>query len=1263
MVEQAGAPPGEAETSLADSRAQFVASLARRLEALRQALFALEQAPRSAPLRDHLRRRIHAFGAAAGVLGFDRVFDAFREAEAVLGRTSAAVLGPAELGLVGRTLDLVPSLVLGAAAPVARARDAQGAAGIDRRGGGFPTSVLVFGPAALAEPLERGQGVDTAGLELERAEESDRAEAIVRITAPDVAVVDADLTGARELMETLVYDPLLDPVRIVAVGSFDRPEAAASLVALGVARVLPKPVSPDTLRRSVLEVARERAAPAERIDAIGEVTVEALGERIAHEIRRGLVDAVKAQSRATQVPLGAGTDVLAAVWSAVARIRELVTLRSGGFVRFDASGPEGAVPLAPWMGDERSRGPSSAGGRSAEGVSLEGRTIIVVDDDPAVVWFISGLLRSGGAEVIEAHDGAYALDVARKASPDVIVSDILMPTLDGFALCREIKRDVALSDVPVILLSWKEDLLQRVRELGADAQGYLRKEATASTVVQRVREVLLPRARIEARLSEGGAARGRLDGVTPRLVLSLVCKKSVDARLTVRDAAYLYEVDVRGGRVRTATRTSADGRFDRGERALSALLGVRAGRFTVTRDDSPCVQIWDTPLDELIAEPVERARAAQRALSNPARVAQVEIEEGVLEPYLSATPVSAAAIVRRLAEGVPPSDIVAAGASPRLLESVLVDLVLHGAITRIVGFDGEDLLAVALAELEASRANVHLEAARDFRTPGPPVALAAKEPPAGDGSANAEPSEAFAEVERAKGGDAIGGFDDWEIGGAAPGSQKAQGPDELFAILGDSVVPPADGVEERPESGRVSQKGAAPPTSLPAEPSPLETALRSLPASVSSQFWKAQQEPRIEEAVPAEAAREEPPQKEAAGEGPPQKDAAREESPAPEGASPITLPAGVERDSSEAFVAAASEPPAPAAAAVVEEKEPAESTTDVDGSAPQPAGQKEAAAAAGTKTAVSPVAALPSAEQSGAPPVAEPELSPPPVNVSAPSNAIAEVIAVVSASETAAAEAPEVRRLTPPDGTPVAAEPSASAGTARAGESSRTPAPELELGEAVASAVGGAPKTQPSTATPRAIPSKGVRTTPPVGARSLAGRGASHRSPAVPPRKAAPEATNILVVVAVMAVAAFASFKIITVLRNGFAGAPAPVAASSANVAPTESAPVTTADPTSPAPSSSAVPASGGRLALTSKDLDLPAGLAVSEDRGLLEVNVDPAESVYVDGVFIGKGPMRQVPLREGAHEIRIQAEGVDVAQPIEVRRARRTHIEVARVP
>src|SRR5690606_16409594 len=160
---------------------------------------------------------------------------------------------------------------------------------------------------------------------------------------------------------------------------------------------------------------------------------------------------------------------------------------------------------------------------------------------PAVVWFMSGLLKAVGVEVLEAHDGRRALEKTFDAWPDVVVSDVLMPKLDGFSLCHEIKRDVVVRDTPVILLSWKEDLLQRVRELGAGADGYLRKEAAASAVVERVREVLRARARVEERIQSGGEVRGRLDGLTPRLVLALACREERDVRVSVRDAAFLFE--------------------------------------------------------------------------------------------------------------------------------------------------------------------------------------------------------------------------------------------------------------------------------------------------------------------------------------------------------------------------------------------------------------------------------------------------------------------------------------------------------------------------------------------------------------------------------------------------------------------------------------------------------------------------------------------------------------------------------------------------
>ena len=237
-----------------------------------------------------------------------------------------------------------------------------------------------------------------------------------------------------------------------------------------------------------------RVEASETADPLGNVTVSVLAERIATEFKWGLVDALEG-SPSAQVTLGEGHDVLAAVWGAVARVRELVTLRSGGDLRFQPTGPEGAVPLASYRSEERRAGErGSREARSGEGVSLNGRRIVVADDDPAVVWFMAGLLKAVGVEVIEAHDGKQALELAYSNFPDAVISDVLMPKLDGFSLCHEIKRDVAVRDVPVILLSWKEDLLQRLRELGADADGYLRKEAAASAVVERVREVLHSRA-------------------------------------------------------------------------------------------------------------------------------------------------------------------------------------------------------------------------------------------------------------------------------------------------------------------------------------------------------------------------------------------------------------------------------------------------------------------------------------------------------------------------------------------------------------------------------------------------------------------------------------------------------------------------------------------------------------------------------------------------------------------------------------------------
>jgi hypothetical protein len=246
-----------------------------------------------------------------------------------------------------------------------------------------------------------------------------------------------------------------------------------------------------------------------------------------------------------------------------------------------------------------------------------------------------------------------------------------------------VKRDVAVRDVPVILLSWKEDLLQRVRELGAAADGYLRKEAAASAVVERVREILRTRARVEERMAAGGEVRGRLDGLTPRLVLELACRGERDQRVSVRDAAFLFEVQIRKGRVVSLSRSAADGSFVRGSAVIPSLLGASAGRFSVEPDASPCRNELSGSLFDVLREPVARARQALRdvAADSLLRLERVELDRPLLETYLTCTPEPAAFVTRRLLEGQSPRDLVLSGAvSARLLEVVLSDIARRGGV-------------------------------------------------------------------------------------------------------------------------------------------------------------------------------------------------------------------------------------------------------------------------------------------------------------------------------------------------------------------------------------------------------------------------------------------------------------------------------------------------------------------------------------------------------------------------------------------------------
>lgn len=80
-------------------------------------------------------------------------------------------------------------------------------------------------------------------------------------------------------------------------------------------------------------------------------------------------------------------------------------------------------------------------------------TLVVADDDPLQLKLAVRRLELAGFTVIPAVDGAQALALIRTAAPDVVVSDVVMPNLDGFRLSEELRADAALAHIPVLLIT------------------------------------------------------------------------------------------------------------------------------------------------------------------------------------------------------------------------------------------------------------------------------------------------------------------------------------------------------------------------------------------------------------------------------------------------------------------------------------------------------------------------------------------------------------------------------------------------------------------------------------------------------------------------------------------------------------------------------------------------------------------------------------------------------------------------------------------
>ncbi|MHC4082911.1 MAG: response regulator [Planctomycetota bacterium] len=97
------------------------------------------------------------------------------------------------------------------------------------------------------------------------------------------------------------------------------------------------------------------------------------------------------------------------------------------------------------------------------------RQILVVDDDHNAVKYLSTLLSEHGYDPVAAYDGAEGLQKIRQAKPDLIVLDVMMPKKSGFVLFKQLKRDKAYEDIPIIMVTGVTGMLE---ELHSQSEKY-----------------------------------------------------------------------------------------------------------------------------------------------------------------------------------------------------------------------------------------------------------------------------------------------------------------------------------------------------------------------------------------------------------------------------------------------------------------------------------------------------------------------------------------------------------------------------------------------------------------------------------------------------------------------------------------------------------------------------------------------------------------------------------------------------------------------
>jgi len=116
--------------------------------------------------------------------------------------------------------------------------------------------------------------------------------------------------------------------------------------------------------------------------------------------------------------------------------------------------------------------------------------ILIADDSPTEIYILKKILENHGHQILTAEDGEQAIDVSKIQQPDLVLMDVVMPKLNGFQATRRMTKDPETQDIPIIIVSSKNQETDKLWGIRQGAKGYLGKPVTEEVLISEINNLL-----------------------------------------------------------------------------------------------------------------------------------------------------------------------------------------------------------------------------------------------------------------------------------------------------------------------------------------------------------------------------------------------------------------------------------------------------------------------------------------------------------------------------------------------------------------------------------------------------------------------------------------------------------------------------------------------------------------------------------------------------------------------------------------------------